>query len=386
MVRVSALVGLGLAAVASAHPGHDVKAEAAERAAALKGIRARGVEQCSTQLAARGVEANNIARREQTLKTLRKARGLDGHAPLLKARDLTPLNETHESDLVVDLAVDPEVLFSSGGSCVLAEDVTQGPYYVSGELIRNNLVEDQEGVPLYLDIQLIDSNSCEPVPDVYIDFWHCNSTGVYSGVVASGNGNSNDESNLDSTFLRGLQRTDTLGVASFHSLFPGHYTGRATHIHVLSHPANNTNVNRNNETVTDIYSSKSSHVGQIFFDQDLITAVESVEPYASNTQELTLNADDSILLQELNSDIDPFVHYTLVGDDISEGVFAWITVVIDSSVSSDVSPAAYYTEEGGVENENSGMGGGPGGGSGGPGGEMPSGGVPSGVPTGVPPS
>jgi hypothetical protein len=88
------------------------------------------------------------------------------------------------------------------------------------------------------------------------------------------------------------------------------------------------------------------------------------------------------------------VQYTLVGNDISEGVFAWITVVIDSSVSTDVSPAAYYTEEGGVENENSGMGGpggGPGGGSGGPGGEMPSGGVPSGgvpsgVPTGVPPS
>jgi hypothetical protein len=78
------------------------------------------------------------------------------------------------------------------------------------------------------------------------------------------------------------------------------------------------------------------------------------------------------------------VEYSLVGDDISEGVFAWITVVIDSSVSSDVSPAAYYTEEGGVENENSGMG--MGGGGGGPGGEMPSGGVPSGVPTGVPPS
>ncbi|KAJ0414150.1 Intradiol ring-cleavage dioxygenase [Aspergillus carlsbadensis] len=385
MVRVSALVGLGLAAVASAHPGHDVKAEAAERAAALKGIRARGVEQCSTQLATRGVEANNIARREQSLKTLRKARGLDG--PLLKARDLTPLNETHESDLAVDLSVDPEVLFSSGGSCVLAEDVTQGPYYVTGELIRNNLVEDQEGVPLYIDVQVIDSNSCEPVPDVYIDFWHCNSTGVYSGVVASGNGDSSDESNLDSTFLRGLQRTDSLGVASFHSLFPGHYTGRATHIHLLTHPVNTTNVNRNNETITNsLYTSTSSHVGQIFFDQDLISTVEAVEPYASNTQEITENADDSILLQELNSDIDPFVEYVLVGDTIEEGVFAWITLVIDSSVSTDVSPAAYYTEEGGVENENSGMGGGGGGGEGGPGGEMPSGGVPSGVPTGTPPS
>ncbi|KAL2818662.1 Intradiol ring-cleavage dioxygenase [Aspergillus granulosus] len=383
MVRVSTLVGLGLVAVASAHPGHDVKAEAAERATALKSIRARGVEQCSAQLAARGVEASNIARREQTLKKLRKARGIDG--PLLKARDLTPLNETHESDLVVDLAVDPEVLFSSGGSCVLAEDVTQGPYYVTGELIRNNLVEDQEGVPLYLDIQLIDSNTCNPVPDVYIDFWHCNSTGVYSGVVASGNGDSSDESNLDSTFLRGLQRTDTLGVASFHSLFPGHYTGRATHIHVLSHPANSTNVNRNNNTITGLYTSSSSHVGQIFFDQDLISTVEAVEPYASNTQELTLNADDSILLQELNSDIDPFVEYVLLGDSIQDGVFAWVSVVIDSSVSTDVTPAAYLTEDGGVENENSGMGGPGGSGPGGLGGEVPSG-VPSGFPTGAPPS
>ncbi|KAL2850663.1 Intradiol ring-cleavage dioxygenase [Aspergillus pseudoustus] len=381
MVRVSTLLGLGLAAVASAHPGHDVKAEAAERAAALKGIRARGLEQCSTKLAARGVESNNIARRDETLKKIRKARGLDG--PLLKARDLTPLNETHESDLDVDLSVSPEVLFSSGGSCVLAEDVTQGPYYVTGELIRNNLVEDQEGVPLYLDIQLIDSNTCEPVPDIYIDFWHCNSTGVYSGVVASGNGDNSDESNIDTTFLRGLQRTDGSGVASFHSLFPGHYTGRATHIHVLSHPANSTHFNRNNDTITGLYTSSSSHVGQIFFDQDLISLVETVEPYASNTQDVTLNADDSILLQELNSDIDPFIEYVLVGDDVQDGVFGWVTVVIDSTVSTDVTPASYLTEEGGVANENSNMGGG-----GAPsGGEAPSGsGVPSGVPTGTPPS
>jgi protocatechuate 3,4-dioxygenase beta subunit len=55
--------------------------------------------------------------------------------------------------------------------------------------------------------------------------------GVYSGVIASGNGNSNDDSNLDATFLRGLQKTDDEGVAQFQTIFPGHYTGRATHIH-----------------------------------------------------------------------------------------------------------------------------------------------------------
>ncbi|KAL4949832.1 Intradiol ring-cleavage dioxygenase [Aspergillus filifer] len=371
MVHFSSLaVGLaGLATVVSAHPGHDVKAEAAERRAALNNLHTRGLSaQCATQLKARGVEAASVARRDAMLQKVRKARGLTG--PVLKARDTAPLNESHLSDLAVDLNTDPSELFASGGTCVLAEDVTQGPYYVSGELIRKDLTEDQEGVPLYLDIQLVDSTTCEPVPDVYLDFWHCNSTGVYSGVNAQGNGNSADTSNLDSTFLRGLQKTDTEGVAEFLTTFPGHYTGRATHIHVLSHPANETTVNANN-TISGLYTSTSSHVGQIFFDQDLISTVEATGVYATNTQELTLNSEDSILLQELEDDIDPFVEYVLLGEDVTDGIFSWITVVIDSSKSSSVTPAAYYTEDGGVENEDSGMGGGGGGGSP-PGGAPPS--------------
>ncbi|KAL5045927.1 hypothetical protein BDW71DRAFT_183074 [Aspergillus fruticulosus] len=378
MVQLSTLFtgAVGLATVVSAHPGHDVKAEAAERATALKSIRARGLSQCATQLQARGVEAESVARRDASLQKIRKARGLSG--PLLKARDTTPLTTSHESNLTVDLSTDPSVLFASGGSCVLAEDVTQGPYYVSGELIRQNLVEDQPGVPLYLDIQLIDSETCEPVPDVYLDFWHCNATGVYSGVVASGNGDSSDETNLDATFLRGIQQTDDSGVAEFETIFPGHYTGRATHIHVLSHPADTaTNAN---DTLSGLYTTTSSHVGQIFFDQDLISLVEATDPYSTNTQELTVNADDSILSQELEDDIDPFVEYVLLGEDVTDGIFAWINVVIDSSQSSSVTPAAYLTEDGGVENSNSGAGG-PGGGSGGPGGEAP-----TGLPTGAPPS
>lgn len=212
----------------------------------------------------------------------------------------------------------------------------------------------------------------EPVPDVFLDFWHCNSTGVYSGVIANGNGNSNDESNLDTTFLRGLRKSDSLGVTSVHTLFPGHYTGRATHIHVLSHPANETTVNKNNNTISGLYTSNSSHVGQIFFDQDLISRVEETESYTPNEQELTTNAEDGILLQELNDNIDPFVEYVLLGEDVSDGIFAWISLVIDSSESTSVTAAAYYTEEGGVENENAGMGmGGPGGG---------------GPPSGAPPS
>lgn len=50
-------------------------------------------------------------------------------APFLKPRDLTTvLNTSHESSLNVDLSTDPSVLFSSNATCVLASDVTQGPY------------------------------------------------------------------------------------------------------------------------------------------------------------------------------------------------------------------------------------------------------------------
>lgn len=57
------------------------------------------------------------------------------------------------------------------------------------------------------------------------------------------------------------------------------------------------------------------------------------------------------------------MEYVLLGDDVSDGIFAWISVGVDSTEDTGVSAAAYYTEQGGVENESSGMGG-MGGGSG----------------------
>lgn len=248
---------------------------------------------------------------------------------------------------------------------------------VAGEYVRQDLVEQQAGVDIVLDYQVIDVDTCEPVADVYLEMWHCNATGVYSGVISSGNGDSSDETNIDKTWLRGIQKTDDDGVAQFDSIFPGHYTGRATHIHVMVHA--NATLLANKTLGHDNYAS---HVGQAFFDQDLIAAVEQLAPYSSNTQELTDNADDSILGQEVATDgVDPFMEYAMLGDSISDGLFAWLAFGINKTESSSVSPAVYLYEDGGVANENSGMGGGGGGGggpdgSGGPGGSRPSGGPP----------
>ncbi len=47
-------------------------------------------------------------------------------------------------------------------------------------------------------------------------------------------GDPNDSSILKGTALRGIQPTDSHGIASFDTLLPGHYSGRATHIHGTS--------------------------------------------------------------------------------------------------------------------------------------------------------
>ena len=129
----------------------------------------------------------------------------------------------------------------------------------------------------------------------------------------------------------------------------------------MTHPANETTVYRNG-TISGIYATHASHVGQLFFDQSLIEEVQNTSPYNTNTQSQTLNEDDSILAQEAE-DIDPFVEYVLLGDDLSDGIFAWISVAINPTEDDEISPAAYYTEDGGESNSNSGTGSGFGGGS-----------------------
>lgn len=109
----------------------------------------------------------------------------------------------------------------------------------------------------------------------------------------------------------------------FETIVPGHYVSRANHIHILTHNTNDTIVRTNATLLGSNHTAGASHVGQLFFDQDLLTEVEAVAPYNTNTQDLTLNADDSVLATE-SADTDPFVEYVLLGDSVSDGVLAWM--------------------------------------------------------------
>ncbi|KAJ4145841.1 hypothetical protein LMH87_004673 [Akanthomyces muscarius] len=353
--------------IAGAHPGHDLTEEIAERKDFLRSVRRATLAHCADKLKARGIEASNIARRSAAVEKKRAAKGIqrrDADSDLSTSHNSTDLGYTENTSI--------SQLFSSNGSCLLTPEVTQGPYYVGGESLRKDVTDSEPGIEITLDYQVIDVDTCEPVPNVYVEIWHCNSTGVYSGVVANGNGDSSDSSNLDNKALRGIQATDTDGVAQFQSIFPGHYTGRATHIHVMVHT--NATLYANETLGNDVYAS---HVGQAFFDQDLIAAADEVAPYSTNEQTLTKNSADSILSEEAGTDgVDPFMNYVYLGEGLDEGLFAWLAFGINTTYSSEVTPAAFVYESGGVENANGGMGGGPGGSGGPPGGG--SGGPPGG--------
>tara|TARA_R110002003_G_scaffold219_6_gene16505 strand:- start:16514 stop:16936 length:423 start_codon:yes stop_codon:yes gene_type:complete len=121
---------------------------------------------------------------------------------------------------------------------------------------------------------------------------------------------------------------------------------------VLAHI--NATINPSNSTLT---GGHVSHVGQLFFDQALITAAESVAPYTSNTQTLLLNKNDGIFSQEAATS-DPVLNYVYLGDDVSEGIFAWVTVGLNPNTVTTPRAAAYLDQNGGHASAG---GGGPGG-------------------------
>ncbi|MEZ4396379.1 MAG: FlgD immunoglobulin-like domain containing protein [Candidatus Krumholzibacteriia bacterium] len=111
-----------------------------------------------------------------------------------------------------------------GSSCWITPEETAGPFYFDPNLLRQDIREDRLGVPLDLEMTVIDEN-CVPVPGVLVDVWHCDRGGCYSGysqVTCNAVGE---------TFLRGTQLSDAEGKVRFTTVYPGWYPGRATHIH-----------------------------------------------------------------------------------------------------------------------------------------------------------
>jgi protocatechuate 3,4-dioxygenase beta subunit len=78
-------------------------------------------------------------------------------------------------------------------------------------------------------------------------------------------------------FLRGYQTTSTAGLARFTTIYPGHYQGRAVHIHFKIRTAQG-----------------QEFTSQIYFDDAVNDRVYALEPYAQRGQRRLRNEGDGL--------------------------------------------------------------------------------------------
>ncbi|KAI4690372.1 hypothetical protein J4E81_007525 [Alternaria sp. BMP 2799] len=353
LVLTSAAAATSLFSTILAHPGETHDHAKIKREIEARGLRAaaakRSLAGCQTTLKHRSLMQRSEERRANTLDDLRRKRGITAK-PKKYRRDLKQLQEfekvNHNMTGTMDYTPDTPTsdIFAANTSCILTPELTFGPYYVTGEMIRKNVVEDQKGIDLYLEVQYVDITTCEPAPHLYVDIWNSNATGYYSGVE-------NGQGGLNTTFLRGVQITDADGVVAFETLFPGHYTDRATHTHLLV--KSNVTVRSNGTTGAD---GTIAHAGQLFYPEDLKAEVEATEPYIFSTQPYITNDDDFLSVVQADDDFDPFPQYVYLGDGVEDGLMAWIQIGINTTADHNddqmFGVAADYQAGGGVANKN----------------------------------
>ncbi|KAI0405860.1 Intradiol ring-cleavage dioxygenase [Xylaria palmicola] len=342
-------VVLSLASLATAHPGESARqvAEEVENAHVVNMINSRALEACQNDPEVKARKERAIARRAATFARLREERGLEDET-WLHRRDVASLRKwaamSHDKSGTINLTKNStnQEIFGSNTSCVLTPDNANGPYFVFQEHIRSNVVEQTVGVPMHIELQFIDVNTCKPATQLLIDTWSCNATGIYSGVSAAGEGG------LGTTFLRGVQPTDADGVVSFDTIFPGHYQGRATHQHLIAHVGAQT---LPNGTYT---GGRVAHLSQLFFDQTLRDAVEASAPYNTNRIAKTSNLNDQFTRYAATTKVDPFPNYIALGGGLTKGLFVWAELGLNTSSNWDYyAPyAATWKEGGGYNNPN----------------------------------
>ncbi|GAA5907215.1 hypothetical protein JCM5296_004987 [Sporobolomyces johnsonii] len=238
-------------------------------------------------------------------------------------------------------------------TCVLAPEVTEGPYYhTEGHPIRQNMAEDQLGLLFLMDVGVIDVNTCKPLPDVLVDLWHANTTGHYAGHPEQAphlrwEGPAHEgprkgllskypRTNDHETFLRAAWPTNKNGLSQFTSIFPGYYTGRATHVHVRLHTEWET---LPNGTFT---SSRMIHTGQIFVPDSINMQIDKIWPYntnpIANKWGRTRNWDDSLHIYQDSHENghNPEFEILKLGGVVQQGLIGYITLGVDPNNHFDV--------------------------------------------------
>ncbi|WP_394368723.1 dioxygenase family protein [Hymenobacter jeongseonensis] len=164
------------------------------------------------------------------------------------------------------------------GCCSVAPTETEGPFPTKApaSYVRSDIRDGKAGHVMTAKITIINANNiCAALAGALVDIWHCDAEGNYSEYGGGGMQSTNYQA---VHFLRGRQTTDANGQVTFTSIFPGWYSGRATHIHVHVYSA----------------SGVSLKVTQIAFPEGTGSAVAAVNGYGKGLSGYTTNARDNV--------------------------------------------------------------------------------------------
>lgn len=310
---VGLLTGAALISSVAAHP-ERLTTESAKRE-----LSGRGTDKCAAQ-----IEARKEAMREKRAASLFQRRASEA-ARLNRRSEMSNVKRDVYSTIQND-------------TCVLAPDTIFGPYGVDEEIFRHDVREGQEGINMYLDIGVLDTNTCEPLPNAYLTIWHCNAYGTYSGFTkidpnTAGlytNATSNADGTTDEkTFLRGVTATNDEGIAEFLTIFPGYYVTRSTHIHLTVQ----TNVSSNSSADYSYSAAAVQHVGQLFFNESFINTVYQQSPYNEHLTTLnrTTNDEDSIYISSNSGGYSSIISVEYLGETLADGLVGYITVGVNKT-------------------------------------------------------
>lgn len=200
---------------------------------------------------------------------------------------------------------------SASSVLALTPEQEEGPFYVALEKIRKSITLGRSGIPLHLRIKVV-TPAGKPVRNAACDIWHCDATGVYS--------DESSQATVGQTWLRGVQLTDAHGSAEFRTIYPGHYPGRTTHIHVKVHVGGT-------HSATAYHGGHVSHTGQILFPDAVTTEVYALAPYTSDTAARIPNAADQVYVQQGGAKA--MLHLAKLGARVSGGFLGTITLVVN---------------------------------------------------------
>jgi protocatechuate 3,4-dioxygenase beta subunit len=165
-------------------------------------------------------------------------------------------------------------------ACIATPAQMEGPFFTDAQLDRSDIRSDpadksvKDGVPLALTLRVssVTPKGCVPLPGAMVDIWQCDAAGAYSD---------SDRGTAGKRFLRGYQMTDGGGAASFTTIYPGWYPGRAVHIHfkvrVMAGPA-----------------LGHEFTSQLYFDDAVSDRVFTRRPYSARGRGFVRNNDDGL--------------------------------------------------------------------------------------------